>query len=160
LSKPIAEHSFSAILYLRMAFDIKKLDGVWITTWVGDPLADEVDQFFKEYNEILDECLRLNRKLLIINDFSNAHAPSPMVRKKVAEHFRESSVKRHVILQSLFVVNNPMVRGAVTAVTWFAPSMKTAAIVPTFEEACRRAINVLRQANLLIPFELHVEGQQ
>jgi hypothetical protein len=133
-----------------MGYRIQKFDYVWISSWVGVPLEVEVDRFFSEYLEALEECSRLQKKLLIINDFTNAQPPTPIVRKKVAQYFKEAGLKREWISHSIFVVNNAVIRGAITAVSWFAPKMKTITIVSTIEQAAKLAIDILSRNNLPI----------
>ena len=111
---------------------------MFITRWQGLPTMEEAAEFFGEYRAVLER-LQPGEKVVVITDFTNAERPGPDIRKFVGESFRNLGDLRKHVVNSYLVVSSAMVRGAVTAASWIAPSMKTITMVATFDDAMNKA---------------------
>jgi hypothetical protein len=108
-----------------------------------EPVTEgELDSYFQKLVVLADEGIRRKNRyvVIVLNDPTTFSAAG---RKKVAAaQARYMTPKRDDVTLAAFIpVDNPIVRGAVTALRWVSPEIaKSIHCVPTLEAALKNAI--------------------
>ncbi len=108
----------------------------------------------KRYYEWLWDMTRYaaaqGQKLIVINDFSVAEMPTPVVRKYMAEE----AAKIHIhdgFGHWVPVLPNTLIRGLVTALAWMIGGEKKHHFTKTVEEAIDKSKSLATEMNLELP---------
>jgi hypothetical protein len=105
----------------------------------------EIDAYFQKLVPLADDGIRRGKRYVVIalNDPSKFTAAT---RKKVAAaQARYMTPKRDDVTLAAFIpIDNPIIRGAVTALSWVSPEIaKSIRCVPTLEAALNDALALL-----------------
>ena len=90
---------------------------VMISSWYGAPSVVLVDEFYRWSDRRAAAAMADEQQLIRIADLSKARAPSGEARKRAFEHTRNDLVNE-VTLALIVVVDDPTLRGVVTAMRW------------------------------------------
>ena len=107
-----------------------------VTTWFGDPSEAMVERYFAWLVGLVDRTVAAQTKYVLITDASDAKRPRPSVRQQIAE--RTDALPDVVVdinVGNYVVVENPLVRGALTAMQWLSRSTWTNKTVGSCAEA-------------------------
>lgn len=100
--------------------------------YVGDYTNDELDDFLDELDRLLR---RPGRKLALI-DLLDSNVSPPMQRRRQADWIaRNERVLRRDFAACAIVLDNPLLRGAVTAIFWISPLPLPTHIAASRQEA-------------------------
>ncbi len=84
---------------------------------------------------------------------------TPLQRKMYADWMREvDPLLRQCLAGAAFVMPNPLVRGALTAILWVVPLSAPYTVHKSLDEALRWAIDLAREADLPLSPELQRRG--
>ena len=126
---------------------------VIITTWFGEANEAAITRFFVENDaRVFARAQRERTPVVLISDAAHAERPSAKVRKVLAD--KTSSQSKDVedlTLGSIIVVENALIRGAVTAMSWILPRMKDMIVVGDIATAIDRALELLDDRRIVRP---------
>jgi hypothetical protein len=131
-----------------------------ITTFLG-----ETDLVLGKWFEEAHKKIILNhgvqgRRVLSIADATLAVKPTPDMRRFWAElSDRTTPTMKEATLATFLVVSNPLIRGAITAISWMSPSLRDLESFATIDLAIREAFQRLARAgtpivSLAEPYQL------
>jgi len=109
-------------------------------------------EMFDWLREFATAVHRRGSRYAVIVDARAAGRPSALVRAMVAtltDDLRKATPGAE--LATFFVAENPLIRGALTAIMWVSRSAWRPILVGSVEEAVRMAIERLRQAGIDMP---------
>lgn len=110
------------------------------------------DREFDAYLDRMSALVRRQKKNVVILDASEAGAAPASQRKKQADWITQNSeLLRAHSLGTAFVISSPLVRGMLTAIFWLQPMPNPHAVVGTYAEAERWAIEQLARVGLTAP---------
>src|SRR5690606_23599055 len=123
-----------------------------ITTFLGDANL-ELGQWFMEANRrVLVSQAALGRRVISIVDATHARKPTPEMRKFWADMSNgDGDSVRNASLANFIVVNNSLIRGAITAIAWLSPTLRALESFATMEEALDQALLRLSKAGIAAP---------
>ena len=111
---------------------------------------DAVRYYFEEWRPPLAEyAAARGMQIVIIFDMQSSEVPPATVRKKAGEFTASDSVTAG-LLKSIVVVDNPMLRGVMTAIMWLAGEVPIS-FVRKLPEAIRSAIKELESRDIQAP---------
>jgi hypothetical protein len=110
-----------------------------------------IQRFFTETRRMADRAIREGSYYVEIIDCPVAFPP--LLRAKLAEEIKKSSAaQRQRSLGTFVIVENDLVRGALTAVRWMAPeSLQKVTAVASWDAAFDRAVATLRSHGIPLP---------
>ena len=105
------------------------LDGshypVLLTDWIGVPSEALVQRYFAAYIAMLEQIARTGGHAVLITTTEQAGRPPANVRKLIADLTSEHrELINRVVVGNAVVLNNPLIRGAMTAMSWLDPSLR------------------------------------
>jgi hypothetical protein len=118
---------------------------VVFATWIGSADATTLRGFFDWNTEILRRATREKRVFSMITDATRANRPDAAARAMIAELTKDMQVK-HADSDAYrvvgpVVVDNPLVRGALTAVGWImGTNFET-----EYADSCASAITIVQK---------------
>lgn len=116
---------------------------VIVATWVGAPTEKSVRAYFQWLHEMLARAKRDSTLFINITDASLAKTPAPDVRRLIAElttTLENAGADKNAV-SAYVVVDNPLIRGVLTALGWLHGSMNV-----THVATCKEALDLgLRQ---------------
>lgn len=118
---------------------------VVFATWVGSAEAPTIRAFFEWNTAVLQRAVREKRVFSMITDATRADRPDAAARALIAELTSEMR-RKHVDAEAFrivgpVVVDNPLVRGALTAVGWImGTSLDT-----EYADTCASAISLVQR---------------
>ena len=121
-----------------------------IATWFGAPAVDTIEFYFAWQAERLARARDEGIKVATIIDGIEASRPSPSIRKTLAE-LSKSILDEFdpYIVHSWVILQNPLIRGVITAITWMTPMRTSTAPTPVL--ALQAGARALLQENIPIP---------
>lgn len=134
---------------------------VLFATWVGHSSLETMRAFYEWNDTQLKRVVADNVRFALITDAIDAERPNAPVRQMIADKTKEmqrTHVKAEALrTSSIVVVENPFVRGALTAVGWLMGGMETeyAANLP---EAITRTEGYFRAKSASWPVGLTPNG--
>lgn len=136
---------------------------VFFATWIGDADEASIRAFFAWNNRQLERALAERTPFSLITDAISAERPDAPARALIAELTREMG-RTHGAAEplrtgSIVVLENPFVRGALTAVGWLMGGMETE-YAPTCAEAIKRTEARFRERGARWPVGLTASGYQ
>ena len=111
---------------------------------------DAVRYFYEEWRSAIAEyAVADGKKLVVIFDMRSSTVPPATVRKTAGDYSTTDKTLGG-LLRTFVVVDNPMLRGVVTAIMWLAGEIPMS-FVGTMPEAIKRATRELEQSNVRPP---------
>ena len=121
-------------------------------TWFD--AADEVivDGYFEEYCRVVDETHARGGKLVLVSDGLDASPPGAVIRRRImAKSDAMPAYLSTVQVANFVVLANPLLRGALTAMSWLSKGQWASVYVGTLTEAIERGRVALREAGVDTP---------
>ena len=126
-------------------------------TWFGASTEPLVEQFFRHTDGQLDRAKARREKIVMIADTYAASPPSARVRRRITELTSAQGPRSiPLVLVSLTVIENVLIRGAVTALSWIDPSLARGKTVASFDDAVAGALAAMQAAGVRVPAVLPV----
>jgi hypothetical protein len=95
--------------------------------------------------------LRPGTKFVMVNDPRGVPSHSPVVRKIAGEEMKKLRTQMELhSLQNIMIIDNTLLRGALTALSWLTGD-RTHCAVKDMPEAIRTALEALTRAGLPVP---------
>jgi hypothetical protein len=124
-----------------------------VATWFGKPDEETIRYYFDWQGERLARARDQGVKVATIIDAIDAERPPSTIRKTLAECSEKIlSEFDPYIVHSWVVVQSPLIRGVITALTWMTPMRLSTAPVPRV--ALEDASRALLQAGIRVPSNL------
>jgi hypothetical protein len=125
---------------------------VVITTWFGTPTEVLVDRYFDQHATVLERARKNSDRIVLISDTFATERPTATARKRIADRTSaHAKVAQSITLASFIVIENALIRGAVTALSWIIPSMDENELVDSIETAIDRGLAALDAAGIARP---------
>ena len=125
-----------------------------IATWIGPATLELVHHLHSWLDEEIASAQRRGTKLLLVNDGTYAGRPSAEVRRA----FTERMTGFETIVQTIAVIDNPLVRGAMTAIRWVTGDSFDVLSCKTMPEAMAAARTSAAKHGIEIPHEGTLDG--
>jgi len=125
---------------------------ILITTFFGETNL-ELGKWFEEMNKKITLSQAAHgRRLISISDATAASKPSPEMRRFWADLSNNSSESmKNATLGTFIVIDNAVLRGAITAIGWLSPALRDLESFSTVDDAIREAMARLIKARLPLP---------
>ena len=128
-----------------------RYEPIVIATWFGAPDSDAIRRFFAWNDAVIDRA-RLRGGYVLISDSNEAKRPAPLERRLISELTLAMPEDAKVLNVGNYVVlNNPLIRGALTAMQWLSPSPWAITTVGSCADAITRSLEDLKRAKLSAP---------
>ena len=123
-----------------------------VITWFGEMNEATYRQFHDWMCSVVERAQAEGTKVAMVNDARNARRPPPTVRKYIAE-LTDSMVGEFEAysVDNFIVIDNALVRGALTAMQWLSNARWGVRPVPSLAEALERALRLLEAENIPVP---------
>ena len=117
-----------------------------IVSWVGEGTVEQADGYVT-WVARMAERVQGEGKLSIINDATRAGRPGPEFRKFFSDFLAtpEGTTLLTVDHATFVALSNPLVRGALTAIGWMAPSVRSMRVTPDLPTAVAAAVEEARR---------------
>ncbi len=119
-----------------------------VSTLRGDLDLEAVHRHDRQVNDIIQEQLARGCPIVYVVDARGLSMPSAMVRRYWADRVNESRAVLEAMLGTFIVVDNPFLRGALTAIAWMTDAARTLSYAPSLEDAVHRANSTLIERGL------------
>lgn len=130
----------------------ERMKPVLITTWFGEATVKIIDEYFDWNDARMARARATGERLVIMSDTHLIDRPTPMVRKRIAERTKASSPDyAKATIGSVIVIENALVRGAVTALGWILPSLSESRFVASIDEGVDYCQTLLEKEGLRPP---------
>ena len=135
-----------------------RYDPIFISTWVGTATEDLVDRYFAWTDAAAAATMAAEQQLVIISDLSQCSTAPGSVRKRAFEHARSSAIDE-VVLTTIVVLDNPVLRGVVNGMKWMnrGGRKRDLVLVEDVGEAIDLALARLNEARIPPPLGLSAE---
>jgi hypothetical protein len=128
----------------------QSFDPVIIVSFHGVITKKLLLEFVAWYREYLAS-LRPGNKFVMINDPRGVPSHSPTLRKIATEEMKKLAAVRHLhSLQNILIIDNALLRGAITALGWIANN-DVGHPVKDMQDAIATALEALTEAGLPLP---------
>ena len=125
---------------------------VVIYLWSGATTVELASWHMAENERICAELVARKQKFVLVSDASASDRPSPAVRKVFAEAVeRTPDSHGEFTLGNIVVISSPLMRGAMTALSWVTTKMAKMDTVATMQEGLERALGELDAAGVPRP---------
>jgi hypothetical protein len=121
------------------------LSPILVATFVGPATLTLVDRFHQWCDQHDAICQREGRPVIMISDATRAGRPPAPVRRAFAEHSFTSETRSYA------VIDNPLIRGAMTAVGWLVGDSFDVISCKTLADAFELASEFARERGLQPP---------
>ena len=121
---------------------------------MGPASVTTAKYFFEWHHKLHERAAREGRRFYSISDASLAGRPSPEVRRLFADDVKaraEKTERPDEAEVSSVVLTNRLLRGALTAIGWVAPSMKYLHTAGTMQEALEHIFEEMRADGVTPP---------
>jgi hypothetical protein len=118
---------------------------VLLSTFRGELELNAVRHHDEQVSAIIAKSLEQRRPVVYVVDARGIAMPSAMVRRYWATQINESRAVLDSMLGTFIILDNAIVRGALTAIVWMTDAAKRLSYVPTFEVALERANTLLSE---------------
>lgn len=130
-----------------------------IATWFGEPTEMLVDRYFAAHDGLLDRARRSRERIVLVTDAFATERPSAKARKRITDlTAAQPADVATITVASYVVIENPMIRGVVTALSWVNPKMAESQNVATITIALDRALASLDAAGIPRPASFTSSG--
>lgn len=120
-------------------------------TWAGVPDVALIERYFAVTVEQATELVKLGKRCVMISDTRAMGRTSPLGRRRISELSRtHQELLEQAGYASCLIVENPLVRGVITALSWVDPTMDSK-VVGTVDEAMAWATQTLKEAGAAVP---------
>lgn len=119
---------------------------------VGAFTESFVDHYYLKWrNPLAERASAEGKEIVVIFDFSQGKSPPATIRKRAGDYSKNDPQVKG-LSTTVIVVNNPLLRGVITAMIWMAGSdnVKTA-FAANIEDALTRGLNELSGAGHDLP---------
>jgi hypothetical protein len=121
-------------------------------TWFGSATESVVTAYFARADAQIERAKAAGQRLAMLTDTYATKPPSATVRRRIGELSREQSARSQPhVLASCTVIENTLIRGVLTALAWFDPSMANTKVVGSFDVAVSECVEAMRAAGLTPP---------
>jgi hypothetical protein len=122
-----------------------------VLQWFGKLDPPTIEQYAEWIRRLLAWMEHEQVRGVLISDLRGGERPTPAIRRQLAEgrHSAEASIQRSMI-DNLLVIDDPAIRGAVSAITWVKPDLRMQ-VVASIDKALVRARELLGDAGIAIP---------
>jgi hypothetical protein len=118
---------------------------ILLSTLRGELELNAVRHHDEQVAVIIAKALEQRRPVVYVVDARGVAMPSAMVRRYWATQINESRAVLDSMLGTFIILDNAIVRGALTAIVWMTDAAKRLSYVPTFEVALERANALLSE---------------
>lgn len=124
-----------------------------VVTFHREPTDDDIHAMFAAY----EGCYARAEPFHVVNDgLRIATAPNAAQRRLIADKAREHGpMSRQWVVGSATVVENPVMRGVVTALNWLTAPAYAHTICATLPEAIQVAVRALGERGIQLSAQLH-----
>ena len=124
-----------------------------VTTWFGEATERIIDDYFDWFGARLARARASRERFVLLTDTYAIERPTPMVRKRLAERTKAQNPAdaKAATIGSVVVIENALVRGAVTALGWILPSLSDSEFVGSIGEAIDSSLALLAKEGLAPP---------
>lgn len=137
--------------------DARTLPVVFVT-WFGLATVELVDAYFAWSNRLNERAHASGRRYVMITDTLEGERPSPLVRKHISELTNaQPDYVDALTIESLVVIDSPIMRGTLTALSWLIPDFDVVPI-KSLPLAIDRAFAALGAENIEPPHGLTPES--
>lgn len=150
---PRARHN-RPVLTRSPYWDYTELDPIRVQFQVDTVDAQTLREHLDEQTEQIRDAVARGRRSYLIIAATGELRPPPEVRKIQAEWMAEQA--ELIAATSIgigFVIDSPLVRGALTAIFWVTRSPVPYKVHPTLAEALEHAVAICKQHGLALPEE-------
>jgi hypothetical protein len=112
---------------------------ILISTFRGQLDLETVTWHDSETNRILRARIRQGRPVVYITDTRRMQVPSATLRQHWATQIKENDDVMRACLGIFVVLDNPLMRGALTAVDWMTNQTRRVHYMPSMQEAVAEA---------------------
>ncbi len=131
---------------------------ILIVTWFGEPTHGLAHVYQRWEVEQRERAKASGTRLVSLNDGTHATRPSPSVRKIFSE-FEVPDAS--LVLKSVVVVTNPLIRGGITAIKWVVgDKFANVDLVDSSAAAIARCFEILDQHDIARPKGLSVQSYE
>jgi hypothetical protein len=116
---------------------------ILLSTFRGELELDAVRHHDEQVEVIIAKALEQRRPVVYVVDARGVAMPSAMVRRYWATQINESRAVLDSMLGTFIILDNAIVRGALTAIVWMTDAAKRLSYVPSFDVALERANGLL-----------------
>lgn len=128
---------------------------ILVTTFFGEISLEAATWHGSTHQALVAAQARRNARIITITDSSHTKAPPAEVRKYWAELTKNfPPAIKEATLAAFVVIENPVIRGVMTALSWLNPELRTVEVYDSVELAIRTARDRLRSAGQSVPPEL------
>lgn len=117
-----------------------------ITTFRGNIELDMAQWHHGVTSSVLHPRFRNGQPTIYVTDARAMHVPSAVVRKYWADIMKENEAMMNRLLGNWVIMDNPIMRGALTAIEWFTPLTRRIQYVAKMEHAVESANECLAAA--------------
>lgn len=111
---------------------------ILVVTWFGEPTTGLVDTFFAWHQDHLNAAATQSSTLAVITDTLDAKLPGAVTRRSIARSTAaQQALIERLVVGSIVVVGNAIIRGGLTALGWINPKTSYQAV-----ETCGEAITL------------------
>lgn len=126
-----------------------------IITSTGDATDQEFDAYLTRMTQLLDR----GQRYAILFDARHAGRPPPKQRQKQAEWMKTHAPSLRAHNAGIaFVIDNAIVRGALTAILWLSPMASPHRVVATMEQGEHWLTELLAAEGLTVPSRSRVRS--
>jgi hypothetical protein len=118
-----------------------------VTTWWGEASVPLVRRFFAWNDAMCTRAMSEDTHVAMVSDNRHSKRPPATVRKLLAELTDASTeIAGGRALPTLVVIDNALVRGALTAIQWLSARSWGVQVVASVEDGLRQALDALAAA--------------
>ncbi|WP_146157697.1 hypothetical protein [Enhygromyxa salina] len=132
-----------------------RLRPLLVATWVGPATLDLIAAFQAWIDAEIARAKPRAARLMLINDGSAAGRPPADVRRA----FSEQRVDEQILVRTYAVIDNPLVRGAMTAIGWLIGDRFSVTSCKTMAEALATAATDADALGITLPTTLEREAR-
>lgn len=137
-------------------WDYVELDPIRVQIQVDRIDAATLRSHLEEQTAAMQESAKLGRKVFLIIEARDGNRPPPEVRKLQAEWMQEHrELIAATCMGMAFVIENRLVRGALTAIFWVTPSPVPYSVHASLHEALDHARARCTQIGVQLPEQAH-----
>lgn len=120
---------------------------ILISTWIGPATLDLVDEFYRWCDGQVAKAKRRGYPVILISDATLAGRPNADVRKA----FAAAKFDVDVPFKSIVIINNKIIRGAMTAIGWLLGDMSGTINCRSLAEALPIAVAAAEAHDRVVP---------
>lgn len=121
--------------------ELDEVEGIQVHTWIGRASIRTIDAYYDELEAIVNRGV----PYVLITDASRAGVPGADVRAQIGVRHKALEPRMQPLnLGNVVVVQSPLLRGALTALTWIIPSLTDIEYAATLDEAMHIARGMQR----------------